>query len=110
MRALYLAVAVLGTAITWVQNVQFMSAQGFDLAGFVAAAGANPAAASLSTDLLFVYVACMALIVVEGRRLGMRHLWLYALASTVIALSAGLGLFLFARHGRVGAASGASAA
>lgn len=74
---------------------------GFDLKLFVELANANPAAQSLSRDLLVGATAVTVWIVVESRRLQMRHLWVVLLSSVTIAFAFAAPFFLFLRERRL---------
>lgn len=100
---LYLALAVAGGVLPWLANIDYMRAYGgsFDLNTFVALANANPAAQSLSRDLLVGASAVTIWMVVESRRLQMRFLWLVLLSSVTIAFAFAAPFFLFLRERRL---------
>jgi len=100
---LYLALAIAGGILPWLANLEFISSSGspFDLGLFVQLANANPAAQSLSRDLLIGASAVTIWIVVESRRLQMRHLWLVLLSSVTIAFAFAAPFFLFLRERRL---------
>jgi hypothetical protein len=100
---LYLALAIAGAVLPWLANLEFMKAYGasFDLGVFVNLANANPAARSLSRDLLVGASAITIWMVVESRRLQMRHLWLVLLSSVTVAFAFAAPLFLFLRERRL---------
>lgn len=100
---LYLALAVAGGVLPWLANLDYMRQYGssFDLGLFVQLANANPAAQSLSRDLLVGASAITVWIVVESRRLQMRHLWVVLLSSVTIAFAFAAPLFLFLRERRL---------
>jgi hypothetical protein len=100
---LYLALAVAGGILPWLANLDYMRQYGssFDLGLFVELANANPAAQSLSRDLLVGATAVTLWIVVESRRLQMRHLWLVLLSSVTIAFAFAAPFFLFLRERRL---------
>lgn len=58
----------------------------------------GPAVGSLTTDLLVMAIAGCAFIVIEGRRLGMRHLWAYIAFSGLTAIAFTFPLFLANRE------------
>ncbi len=96
---LYLLVAAGALIATWSQNLRFfLGEEGGGLGDFVSAAYANPAAASLTNDVLFMVAAAWILIWVEGRRLRVRHLWIYFVLSGVVAVSVAFPLFLAVRQ------------
>lgn len=100
---LYLALAIAGGVLPWLANVDFMRQYGnsFDLGQFVQLANANPAAQSLSRDLLVGATAVTIWMVVESRRLQMRHLWLVLLSAVTIAFAFAAPFFLFLRERRL---------
>ena len=100
---LYLALAVAGAVLPWMANLEYMRDYGssFDLGLFVRLANANPASRSLSSDLLVGASAVTVWMVVESRRLQMRHLWLVLLSSVTIAFAFAAPLFLFLRERRL---------
>ncbi len=84
---------------TWSQNLAFFALpDNGGLLGFIRGAYANPAAASISNDILFMCFAAFTFMIVEARRLGIRHVWLYILLSCGIAVSVMFPLFLLARQ------------
>ena len=100
---LYLGLAVAGAILPWLANLDFIRASGgpFDLALFIAQANANPAAQSLSRDLLIGATAFMIWMVVEARRLQIKYFWVALLASFGLAFACGAPLFLFLRERRL---------
>jgi len=100
---LYLGLAVAGAILPWMANIAFIRSSGnaFDLAQFVALANANPAAQSLSRDLLIGATAITIWMVVEARRLKVRGLWLALLCCVTLAFACGAPLFLWMRERRL---------
>ena len=100
---LYLGLAVAGAILPWLANLDFIRASGgpFDLALFIAQANANPAAQSLSRDLLIGATAFTIWMVVEARRLQIKYFWVALLASFGLAFACGAPLFLFLRERRL---------
>ncbi|KQQ10856.1 DUF2834 domain-containing protein [Rathayibacter sp. Leaf296] len=91
----YLVLAVLGLVGTWTHNVRAVL-ESVDFLG--AWFDGGPAVSSLTTDLLIVAIAAVALIVAEGRRLGMKRLWVYVLLAPLVALAFAFPLFLAMRE------------
>ena len=89
--------------LPWLANLEYIRDYGtsFDIGLFVQLANANPAARSLSNDLLVGASAITVWMVVESRRLQMRHLWLVLLSSVTIAFAFAAPLFLFLRERRL---------
>lgn len=100
---IYLALAVAGGVLPWMANLDFIRDYGtsFDLKVFVDLANANPAAQSLSRDLLIGAAAVTTWMIVESRRLKMRNLWLVLFSSVTIAFAFAAPLFLFLRERRL---------
>jgi hypothetical protein len=100
---IYLALAVAGGVLPWLANLDYMREYGssFDIGVFVELANANPAAQSLSRDLLVGASAITIWMVIESRRLAMRHLWLVLLSSVTVAFAFAAPLFLFLRERRL---------
>jgi hypothetical protein len=91
----FLVLAVIGLVGTWTYNV-IAILEGNDFVGDWFNNG--PAVGSLSTDLLIMAIAGCVFIVIEGRRLGMRRLWLYIALSGVTAIAFTFPLFLSNRE------------
>ncbi|MFM2174557.1 MAG: hypothetical protein RLZZ54_2484 [Cyanobacteriota bacterium] len=105
---IYLALAIAGGVLPWMANIAFMQEYGsaFDLKVFINLANANPAAQSLSRDLLVGAAAVTTWMIVESKRLGMRHLWLVLLSSVTIAFAFAAPFFLFLRERRLAELAG----
>lgn len=93
----YLSLAVVGLLGTAWFNVRWGS-EGGGAADFVRAGFANPASSSLAVDLLVVAATASVFMVVEGRRTGVRWVWVYVVASAVTAIAFTFPLFLAARE------------
>ncbi|MFG0219286.1 DUF2834 domain-containing protein, partial [Streptococcus suis] len=68
----------------------------------------GPAVSSITVDLLVVAVAGSIFLLVEARRLGMRHAWLYVVLSGLTAFAFTFPLFLAMRERRLTARARAS--
>lgn len=99
----FAALALAGAALTWYFNIQFSieSGGGFNLAAFVSDGFANPAAASLSSDVSVAAVTFLIWLPFEARRLSMRRWWLYALLTVTVAFAFSFPLFLLMRERRL---------
>lgn len=91
----YLVLAIIGLVGTWTLNILAI-ASGSDFAGEWLTNGF--ATQSLQVDLLVLAVAVGAFLVVEGRRLGMRHAWLFLPLAAVTAAAFAVPLFLALRE------------
>ena len=96
----YGVLALAALVATWSQNIRFFS-RGHSLWDFVKGGYVNPAAASLTNDLLLICLAAWVFMVVEARRVGVRYVWAYIAGSLLIAVSVMFPLFLLARQLRL---------
>jgi hypothetical protein len=95
MALVYLALAVVGLIGTWTFNVMAI----MQLADFIGdLLGSGPAVSSITVDLLVVAIAGSVFIIVEARRLGMRHGWLSVVLAGVTAFAFTFPLFLAMRQ------------
>jgi len=102
----YGVIAVVALFATWSQNVHYFSDLTLD--GVLAAFGAfvpelkvNPAARSITLDILAFLLAANVWMVYEARRLGIRWVWAYIVGAFLIAISVTFPLFLIARERRL---------
>src|SRR5689334_11007186 len=93
---IYGLIALGALVATWSQNISFFGEEGNGLGDFIDGMYDNAAAASISNDLLFMLLAAFVLMWVEGRKLQIKHLWVYFLGSFLIAVSVMFPLFLLA--------------
>ncbi|MCY7368276.1 MAG: DUF2834 domain-containing protein [Chamaesiphon sp.] len=96
--AIYALIALLALPATWINNIAFMQQPNNSFMDFINAAYVNAAAASLSNDLLFIAIAASIFMAIEGKRVGVRYVWLYLVFSGIVAISVTFPLFLLARH------------
>lgn len=96
---IYGILSVLGLGLTWYHNLQFMSSgEPSGIVAFVAGGLVNHAAASLTMDVLIAALTFQTWMVIEARKLGMRHWWVYFVLTPFIALAFAFPLFLFMRE------------
>jgi hypothetical protein len=72
------------------------------LVNFLNDSKVTPASRSLTVDILLFFLAAMILMVIEGRKHGVKFLWLYIAGGFAIAISITFPLFLIARELRMG--------
>lgn len=103
MAWIYLILSVIGAVLPWLANLAFIREHGggFDLALFVKLANANPAAQSLSRDLLISSSAISIWIVVEAKRLKMRGLAATLGLCFAVSFACGAPFFLYLRERRL---------
>ena len=96
----FLALAVAGLAGTWFFNVQAI----VQLRDFIGDwVGSGPSVSSLTVDLLVVAVAGSVLMIVEGRRVGLKHTWILVVLSALTAFAFTFPLFLALRERKLAA-------
>lgn len=97
----WLGLAVVGLIGTWTFNILAIIEQRNFVGDWVSS---GPAVSSLTVDLLIVAVAGSILIIIEARRLGMRHAWLYVVGAGLTAFAFTFPLFLANRERTLAAA------
>lgn len=91
----FLALAAVGLVGTWTYNIVAIVQQRNFVGDWLQS---GPAVLSLTVDVLVAAIAAVAFMVFEGRRLGMRAVWLYIVLIPVVALAFALPLFLAMRE------------
>ena len=99
----YGLLTIAGAAVTWYFNIRFMLDAGgtFSLAAFIREGFANPAAASLASDVSICAIAFLVWLPFEARRLMMRRWWVYAVLTLGVAFACAFPLFLLMRERRL---------
>ena len=100
MRLFYVVMCVIGTLPLW-PFVHWLQDNTFHPLLVIHEAMQNGVSAAGWLDIIITYVVLIAFIVVEGRRVGMKRLWLPILGSTFIGLSFGFPFFLWMREGHL---------
>jgi len=95
----YLIFSVLGLVVPYWQFVPWVLENGLAMRFFVQQLFANRIAAFFGMDVLVSAVVLIFFVRREGRRLGMRHLWLPIAGVLTVGVSLGLPLFLYLREG-----------
>ena len=98
MQWAYLAAAVLGAALPLTFLARFLAEHGFDLPLLVRQLFQTNVSAFFGVDVIISALALLVFVFSEGRRLGMRRLWAYALCTLLVGVSLGFPLFLFFRE------------
>ena len=96
----YGALALLGLAATAYWNSRYVAEGGnlLDPIQFFRLGFVNPAAASLTSDLLVAFAAFAVWVILESRRIGMRWGWVYPLVALVTAFAFIFPLYLVLRE------------
>ena len=100
---LYLFISILGAIFPMISNYNFVMEYGssFDINQFIQLANANPAAESISRDLLIGASAIFIWIVNESRKLNMKNMWIVYAGTFLIAFAFSAPFFLFLRERRI---------
>jgi hypothetical protein len=99
LQVVYFTLAAIGLVGCWYFNIQWMRStlpQG--TTGFIRLMFANSASSSISWDIVFGSVPVFIFMIVEGRRIGMKRPWLYAIGGLVTAFAFVCPLFLGMRE------------
>ena len=100
---LYLSLSILGAILPMISNFNFAMEYGssFDINQFIQLANANPAAESISRDLLIGASAIFIWIVNESRKLNMKNMWIVYVGTFLIAFAFSAPFFLYLRERRI---------
>jgi hypothetical protein len=101
MQWFYLIAAILGTVLPLSQLIPFLAAHGLDLPLFFRQLFQTNVSAFFGLDVIVSSVVLWLFVYSEGRRRGMRKLWLYVLCNLIVGVSMALPLFLFFRERKV---------
>jgi len=95
----YLALAILGLCWTWYFNILFFqTADDNSLSNFIAQCATTLPAKSVFADITVVLLTFFVWMIVEGRRLKMKVIWLLLPLTFVIAIAFTFPLFMFFRE------------
>ena len=98
LRHFYLVSCGLGLFLPYSQVAPWLLAHGPNLSLFVHDLFANRIGGFFAMDVLVSAVVLYVFVRAEGRRLGVRSLWLPILAVLIVGVSLGLPLFLYLRE------------
>jgi hypothetical protein len=103
----YLLLALAGAVVPWYFNIQHLLTSDipFTPVTFVQSGLDSPMSSSLTVDFFIGSTAMLVWMAVEGRRLGMRRVWLYFVATFAIAFAFACPFFMFMRERKLAAAS-----
>ena len=109
-KSLYVALCVAGTVLPYSQFIPFLREHGLDLRVFHEQLFSNRIGGFFGWDVIVSSVVLWALVFIEGRRAGMKHLWAPIAANLAVGVSLGLPLFLYLREQQLGRSAGARSA
>jgi hypothetical protein len=95
--------AAAGAVVPWYFNIRHMRESGEMLTpqGWIAGGFINPLVGSITSDFLIGTIPVLIWMMVEARRLGMRHRWFYVVSTFLVAFAFSCPLFLLAREARL---------
>lgn len=94
---IYLILCIVGAVTPWLFLFGFFGDKDASIPYFFISIFANHVASAVAADLIVSSVVFFAFVFFEGRRTGIRHLWIYIPATMFVGLSFGLPLFLYHR-------------
>lgn len=105
-RHIYLALCVAGVVLPYSQFLPFLAEHGLDVPLFAEQLFANRISAFFGLDVIVSSAVLWVLVLTEGRRRRMKHLWVYFACNLAVGVSLGLPLFLYVRERKIGRGSG----
>lgn len=94
----YLTFCILGTILPYSQFILFLIEHGFNFQLFFEQLFSNRIASFSAMDLIVSSVIFWVFVFVEGKRLGMKNLWIYIVSNLLVGVSLALPLFLLMRE------------
>lgn len=98
MQWAYLIAAIVGTALPLSQLIPFVATFGLDGPLFFRQLFQNNISAFFGLDVIVSSFVLLLFVFSEGRRRGMKNLWLYVICNLAVGVSLALPLFLFFRQ------------
>ena len=100
-KKLYLVGIVLGLVLPYLYFIPFIMEHGVDVKLFIDQLFANRISAFFGMDVIVSSLVLWVFIFAEGKRVGMKHLWVYILCNLTVGVSLALPLFLYFREGKL---------
>lgn len=97
-RYVYLALCVLGLLIPNAVFWPWLLTHGVDPQRFVQDLFANGVSGFFGLDVVLSAIALGVFVLLEGKRIGIRHRWVPIVAACLVGVSLGLPLFLYQRQ------------
>lgn len=105
-RHVYAALCVPGAVLPWIPGARWVATHGLNAPLFFRDLFANGIASAFAIDIIVSAVVVCALVLIEGRRLGVRPVWAPIAGTIVVGVSFGLPLFLYLRERRLDSTAG----
>jgi 4-amino-4-deoxy-L-arabinose transferase-like glycosyltransferase len=96
-RNVYFILAILGILLPYSLFLPWVLEHGLDVQLFFTELLANDVASTTALDFMMVSVTVIIFIIFESKKLGMKHMYVFILA-TLVAVGFGLALFLCSRE------------
>ena len=100
-KKLYLFLAIVGTILPYYFLVSFLIRYGFEINQIWEQLLLSELGAFFVMDVFISSIVLWVFIFAEGRRLGMRNLWVYVVANLIVGVSLAFPLFLYSREKHV---------
>ena len=100
-RKLFLLGAIVGTILPYYYLISFLIEHGVDFDLVLDHLFRVPLSAFAWMDVVVSSLVLWIFVFAEGRRLGMKNLWVYIACNLAVGVSLALPLFLFVREGRL---------
>lgn len=101
MRAFYLLLSIAGLLLPYSQFIPWLLDNGLDMGLFICELFANRIGGFFGLDVVVSALVLIPFVFVEGRRLGVKRLWLPVVGTLLVGVSFGLPLFLFLRESQL---------
>jgi uncharacterized protein DUF2834 len=98
----YLILCILGTVLPMSQFLPFLAEHGVNPSLIVEDLFANKISSFFGLDVIVSSVVLWVFVLTEGRRQGMKNLWIYIVCNLLVGVSLGLPLFLYVRERKIG--------
>lgn len=96
--ATWMVLALLGALLPLTAFLPWLGAHGLDVPRFVVDLFVNPVSSFFALDVMISAIVLTAFVLMQGRRDGVRPLWLPIVATFLLGVSCGLPLFLALRE------------
>lgn len=100
-KTIYLLLCIAGTVLPYSEFIPFLQNNGLDLSLFFEQLFANNVSGFFGMDVIVSSLVLWVFVYAEGRRLKMRHLWIYIVCNLLVGVSLGFPLFLLMRQAKL---------
>ncbi len=100
-RILYLGLCIVGAVLPYLWFIPFLRDNGLDIGLFFDQLFSTQIGGFFGMDVIVSSIVLWVLVLTEGRRLGVKHLWAPIAANLAVGVSLGLPLYLYMRETRL---------